>query len=165
MKSLRVTVAIAGILFLLVVGYSVIETFSVWKVPESLTGNWVGKQKVTIRYHNHGKYSFITTPDSVEFILSIKENGNVSGSLGSANFEGCSVFKNRGWVGRKLNIKTDYIITGKLAGVIANVDSLADKKISIPFRLADNTILGSIFHLQQRMDVFPMAHVQLVKQP
>lgn len=133
-------------------------------VPKSIVGNWTGKQKVIVRFKNSGllSYNFKTSPDSVMLSLTIKEDGNVSGSFGSAFFESCTVDKNRGWVGRKLNIATDYIIRGNLKGTIFASDILVQKEISFPFSVAGNALKGTIFQ-KQGMDIYPMVNVHLIK--
>jgi hypothetical protein len=136
-----------------------------WTVPEVLIGNWAGQQKATVRYNKDKTrgYQFIKAPDSVQMVLTFAGNGRVSGSFGSARFEGCQVMKNRGWVASKLNIGDDYIITGKLTGPIFPADTLMIKEISLPFDLDNGKLSGGIFQ-KQGMGVFPMAGVHLVKQ-
>ncbi len=48
---------------------------------------------------------------------------------------------------KTFNLATDYTICGKLIGSIFENDSLINKRISIPFNLNENAIIGSLFQL------------------
>ncbi|MCX6223838.1 MAG: hypothetical protein NTV01_03665 [Bacteroidia bacterium] len=59
---------IAASALLLVSGHTASKSSCSCKVPESLTGTWTGKQKVTVRSHSHMKYSFCPAPDTGIFL-------------------------------------------------------------------------------------------------
>lgn len=85
-------------------------------------------------------------------VVSIKilPDGRVEGMAGGARLTGCSVKKNRGWLGRRLNIKTDYIIRGCLEGAVVPGDSGGMRKIAIPFNIIDGKLTGGLAALTQR---------------
>ncbi|MBK7667526.1 MAG: hypothetical protein IPJ32_09430 [Sphingobacteriaceae bacterium] len=116
-----------------------------WEVPALLIGKWESKQKVTVRTKEKGKYVFINAPDSILLQFSIDENGNVSGHLGDATLENCTVQKNRGEFGKALNLATDYVIKGNLKGAIFSADPYLTKEISAPFDVKNNKMEGSFF--------------------
>ncbi|MBP7810106.1 MAG: hypothetical protein KA163_12490 [Bacteroidia bacterium] len=133
-----------------------------WKVPAILIGKWESKQTVKVRTKENGKYIFINAPDSILFQFSIDENGNVNGHLGDAVFENCKVFKNRGDLGKTLNLATDYLIKGNLKGTIFPSDPHINKKISAPFDVKNNKMEGSFFQMVG-MDLYPVTGMELVK--
>jgi hypothetical protein len=163
MKTILLILAITGVSIITVVTYSCSRSNVNWKVPKSLVGDWSGKQIVSVRYDINHKYVFVKAPDSINLALTIKENSDISGRLGTASFEYCTVKKNRGWLLRKLNMNTDYIITGKLSGAIFPSDTIASKAISFPFNMTNYSIDGSII-MHQGRGIFPLVDVKLVKQ-
>jgi len=52
--------------------------------------------------------------------------------------------KNRGWLGRKLNIETDYIIKGHLDGPIAAAEGITRARVLMPFNFDGGLIQGGI---------------------
>lgn len=96
-----------------------------------------------IRYERDGQYIF--RDDVVMVSLIIDSMGHVTGMVGEAAFEGCNVTKNRGWISRQLNIKTDFLISGMLKGNTFDKDTLVDKNISIPFNIESGELKGSLF--------------------
>lgn len=122
-----------------------------------LAATWSGAQKVTVRYRAEGEFRFLAAPDSVDLRLTVGEDGRIDGRLGSAVFADCGLRSNRGWLGRTLNLKTDYIIRGRLLGAIFPNDPYHDKEISFPFNAAGGKISGSLFHLQGRFALYPLA--------
>lgn len=134
-----------------------------WEVPSHLIGNWQAKQKVTVRYKPDGKFVFVNAPDSILIQFSIDKEGYVSGQLGNATFTNCKVLKNRGDLGRKLNLATDYVIKGELNGAIFEGDPHLKKEISAPFDVKENKMSGSLFQLFG-MDLYPMTGMDAVRE-
>lgn len=90
--------------------------------------------------------------------LLIDKTGQVIGMAGDAIFEGCSVKQNRGWVGRQLGIKTDFLIQGMLKGNTFDKDTLINKEISIPFNIKNGELIGSMF-VTTNGQSFPMISI------
>ena len=105
-------------------------------------------------------YTFVS--DTAEISLIINDQGKVSGTLGGASFQECSVSKNRNELEKKLNMATDLVIKGKLIGYIFSKDTISEKKISIPFNSENNSATGTIFQ-KEGLDLFPMADFNLIK--
>jgi hypothetical protein len=59
--------------------------------------------------------------------------------------EACRVEKKMDLMGRKSNIGSDFIITGRLNGSIFTEDTLLNKEIRLPCDLEDNWVAGGIF--------------------
>lgn len=131
-----------------------------WKTPKEITGNWKGKMKVSVRYNINLHYSFVHSTDSVPLLLNILPDGKVSGTFGGAMLVNCIVKKNRGWLGKKLDLGTDYVIKGQLAGSIFSTDTLSVKTFSLPFNLTGHCLDGDIFQ-KDGYEIFPMANVDL----
>lgn len=133
-----------------------------WEVPSSLIGEWESKQKVTVRTKVKGDYVFINAPDSLLLQFSIDEKGIVSGHLGTASLENCKVEKNRGDLGKAMNLATDYVIKGELKGAIFPNDPYSTKEISAPFDVKNYKMNGSLFQ-RFGLDLFPMTGMDAVK--
>jgi len=163
MKRIYVFLIAVGLLSLMLVGSIAIESAMDWTPPKSILGGWSARQKVTLRLNVDGIYHFKTAPDSVSLALNIRENGQVSGRLGAASFEGCSIQKNRNWFFKKLHLGTDFVITGRLRGHIFAGDTVVGKEVRLPFNMEDGSITGIMFQ-KGGMDDFPMVAVHLKKE-
>jgi len=164
MKVKSYLIALLSIILMLLLSYSKSESATNWTPPSSIVGDWSGKHLVVVRTKTNGKYNFIKSTGAVNFNLSIHLDGNVTGTLGNASFEGCMVKKNRGWIGRVLNLKTDFVIKGNLVGAIFPDDQNKNKVISMPVDLENNTLKGSLFQIEGAIDMFPMVDVRLSKE-
>lgn len=111
-------------------------------IPDDLQGTYNGRERVIIRYDRGGQYIYLD--DYVMVSLMIDKSGEVIGMVGEAMFEGCSVKQNRGWVGRQLGIKTDFLVQGMLKGNTFDKDTIHDKDISIPFNIENGELKGSL---------------------
>jgi hypothetical protein len=125
-------------------------------IPGDLQGTFNGKERVIIRYDRGGQYIYMD--DYVMVSLMIDKSGEVIGMVGNAMFEGCSVKQNRGWVGRQLGIKTDFLIQGMLKGNTFEKDTIISKNISIPFNIENGELKGSLI-LTTKGDSFPIISI------
>lgn len=163
MKHKGLYLVIAGIVLLLLFGYAYSEYGINERIPQSVIGTWTGKHKVTVRIKEEFmKYNFIPSPDSTSLSLTINENGFISGTLGTATFKNCIIKKNRSEISKKLDLYSDYVITGKLSGVIFPTDPVILKEISFPLNLENNCITGCIFQ-KDGTEIYPMTNVNLTK--
>jgi hypothetical protein len=163
MKRKYIYLIIAAAIILPVI-LNFIQSALPWTIPQSIVGDWTSKQKVTARFHNNGKYEIKKSRDSVTVILTIKENGSVTGNIGAAVFEDCFVNKNQGWIKKFINFSTDYTINGKIKGNIFPEDTISIKGIRFPFyTITDSTIDATIFQ-SKGMDIFPIANLHFKKQ-
>lgn len=104
-------------------------------VTPAMVGHWEGTAHIIVSWC-HQKNLTVT--------IDIFADGSVTGKVGDATLvEGC--FKsNRGWLGRKLNLATDYIVTGKLDGAIVAAEGITRDVIYIPLNFNDNSFVGGI---------------------
>jgi hypothetical protein len=76
--------------------------------------------------------------------LDIQADGSVVGTVGDAKLKEGRFLKNRGWLGRKLNIETDYIITGNLDGAIVAAEGIIRARVMMPFNFDGGLIKGGV---------------------
>jgi hypothetical protein len=115
--------------------------------PPELVGTWACSVEI------FGPFKAETYPskhpdDTQEVTITINADGTVEGKIGNAIFKNASVHKNRGWIGRKLNLKTDFIVSGgTLKGKVTPRDKGTDSKFTIPFNMEEETLKGIIMLL------------------
>jgi hypothetical protein len=86
---------------------------------------------------------------AVEVDITIHEDGSVTGTVGDATLQQCILKKNRGELGRSLNIASDYLVAeGYLDGAIVPEDTITYKEFTIPFDIVDGKLHGSIMWLE-----------------
>lgn len=147
---------------LLLISLSIFSACGSWKMPDQLPGIYIGKERIIVRYEKNGQFIFYE--DSVYVSLSIGNNQQVNGTVGEAVFEGCKVNQNRGWIGRKLHIKTDFLIRGRLNGTTFSRDSILKKSISIPFNIKNGELTGSLFNNNRSENLPIISFLKLKKQ-
>jgi hypothetical protein len=76
--------------------------------------------------------------------LDIEPDGRVAGLVGDARLTEGRFLKNRGWLGRKLNIETDYIIKGYLDGPIVAAEGITRARVLMPFNFDSGLIKGGV---------------------
>ena len=133
----------APCLIVLIISIFIVTACSETVVLSDLPGTYSGKDIVLVRYDKDGQYLY--KDDMIQVSIIIGNNGEVSGMVGEAALAECKVTPNRGWLSRQLNIKTDFIINGKLNGRTFEKDSILNKNISIPFNVNNGELTGSLF--------------------
>ena len=76
--------------------------------------------------------------------MDIFADGRVTGTVGDAKLTEGRFQQNRGWLGRKLNLATDYIITGNLDGYIVAADGITRKRVMIPLNFSSGSFNGGV---------------------
>ena len=104
-------------------------------VTPAMVGHWEGNARIIVSWCNQ---------TNLTVAVDIHADGNVTGKIGNATLVAGRLQANRGWLGRKLNLATDYVITGKLDGAIVAAESIARDNIYIPLNLKDNAFVGGI---------------------
>lgn len=104
-------------------------------VPAGIAGTWSGDARIIVRWCHQ---------TSLPVAVTIHVNGAVTGKVGDATLVEAHFRRNRGWLGRKLNVKTDYIITGKLNGPIIANEEITRSRVSIPIHLERDNIAGGL---------------------
>jgi len=88
-------------------------------VPDQLlVGQWQGTNRFFGMSHEEIAENKVAAR-SMAAVLQISTDGTVTGRIGGAELSGCFVVANRGWLGRLLHVKTDFIIRGTVVGAVA----------------------------------------------
>ena len=104
-------------------------------VTSAMSGHWEGNAQVIVTWCRQK-----TLPVTLE----IKPDGSVTGKVGDATLSKARLRRNRRWLGRKLHLKTDYIITGNLDGAIVAGEGIRRERVSIPLHFHGNTFSGGL---------------------
>ena len=115
---------------------------------DRLIGQWQGRDRFFGMSQEEIAAKKVEAQD-VDTALTITAEGNVEGRVGGATLRDCMITSNRGWLGRWLHLKTDYIIRGKITGAVLPGSEGGIHEISAPLNCEGDKIAGSIFVLRQ----------------
>jgi hypothetical protein len=104
-------------------------------VTSAMVGQWRGNAQIIMTWCQE-----TNLPVSIQ----IQSDGRVSGKVGDATLANGQLKRNRGWLGRKLQLKTDYIITGKLEGPIVAREKIHRSGVSIPLNFTGTNFVGGV---------------------
>lgn len=137
-------------------------------IPTPLIGTWHGESRVRL--------PIVFVPESdddpsddvqvpVALNITIHDDGTVTGTVGDAELVECVLKQNRGELGRRLNMATDYIVMdGYLAGAIVPADETPEKALTIPFNIVDDHLRGTLFWVKEWQYPLPLLpQIELVK--
>lgn len=131
--------------------------------PAGLEGRYLGKMEAKVRFKKGlGDFVFVRSGKEIPCVVTILKDGEVSGNLGDARFEGCCLFANRNAFERLLNFATEVKICGQLNGNIFPGDTIRSREISIPFYQINDSLSGSVFQ-KNGLDLFPISGFELKK--
>jgi hypothetical protein len=138
-----------------VVALTVIYSHAKDLPPQDVVGTWRGNVEIFGPFKTE-PYPSKAPEDHQDVIIAISSSSSVTGRIGQAVFSGCSFKRNRGWVGRKLNLKTDFIIRGgHLDGKITPKDKGEKREFTIPFNIENGKLVGTIMLLPK----FPLTRL------
>jgi hypothetical protein len=100
-----------------------------------MVGRWKGDATIFVSW---------TAAKSLTVQVVIAPNDSVTGTIGDARLVDGYFERNRGWLGRTLNIKTDYIITGKLDGPIIAAENIRRDRVMLPLNWKNNRFEGGV---------------------
>ena len=135
-------------------------------VEPSLVGMWHGECEISLPV----VFNPADVPEDVErtrvtvaLNITINADATVDGTVGEATIEESVLKRNRGELGRSLNMASDYIIIdGHLSGpLVSGADENEVKSFTIPFDVVDNQIQGGLMWLQTGKYPFPLCIVEL----
>jgi len=104
-------------------------------VTPAMIGHWEGTAHIVVAWCQHTKLAVK---------LDIHADGSVTGTVGDAKLTDGHFLRNRGWLGRKLNLWSDYIITGGLDGPIVAADGITRSRVGIPLNFTDGMFEGGV---------------------
>lgn len=125
-----------------------------------LVGKWHGQDRFSGMSYEEVTKKKVKIQD-VETLVIIAPDGKVTGHVGGAEFVGCAVTANRGWFGRLLHIKTDFIIIGEITGAAVPGSEGGTHSINAPFNLTDSSITGSVFVIRTFTYPYPFLKLRL----
>lgn len=105
-------------------------------VPPGWAGTWEGEAQVA-------NAAYAACLPWVR--LTIAADGSVQGMVGDARLVRGLVKRNRGAVGRLLNVRTDWIIDAELDGPLVSSEGVRRERIRMPFDVRGDTLRGG-FH-------------------
>jgi hypothetical protein len=76
--------------------------------------------------------------------VDIHADGSVTGTVGDAKLTDGYFLRNRGWLFRKLNLATDYIIRGGLDGPIVAAEGITRSRVNIPLNFSNGMFKGGV---------------------
>jgi len=126
-----------------------------WQPDGNIVGTWSG----------HGETRKFGELEHIAVTINIDEKGIVTGTIGDAFIEDCTIDLNRNDFERLLKIKADYIIhEGYISGKITSSDELTYRNISIPFSIKEDVLDGTIFTVEGLTYPDPLLlHLELMK--
>ena len=128
-------------------------------VTKPMVGHWEGSGRIVVAWCSQQRLAVG---------IDIHPDGSVTGKIGDATLRKGRFTRNRGWLGRKLNLATDYIITGDLAGPIVAAEGITRASVKMPLDFADGhfdagvNTSGSMFGGKKTM-VFTAFFVKLTR--
>ncbi len=134
-------------------------------IPDSrLVGRWQGTDRYFGLSYEEG-LAARGQAQEVEVNLTISPDGTVGGRIGGAELSTCRLEANRGWLGRMLQVKTDFIIHGKMVGRVSANSEIGTHTISVPLDLDGNLLDGSVFVMRGGLSYpYPFLKLRLTRQ-
>lgn len=102
--------------------------------PE-MCGRWQGTAEVAVNW---------TKARTVSVSIAITPDDRVTGMVGDATLLDAHLLSNRGWVGKTLRLKTDYLIDGRLEGPIIRDEHLVRSEVMMPLDWTGGGFAGAI---------------------
>ena len=129
-----------------------------------LAGQWQGKSRFTGISYEEARQKKVA-PQDVETELHISAEGKVTGRIGGAALTNGIVVVNRGWLGRRLHLWTDFVIRGQIGGAVAPGSESGIHPISAPFNFDGTRMSGSIFVIHPVKYPYPFLSLRLSRKP
>jgi hypothetical protein len=104
-------------------------------VTPAMAGHWEGNARIVVAWC-HQK----NLPVSVD----IQSDGSVTGTVGDATLTEGRLLRNRGWLLRKLNWATDYLITGGCYGAIVKAEGITRSRVKLPLNFNGGAFVGGV---------------------
>lgn len=101
----------------------------------AVIGRWSGVADIAVNW---------TKQRTVPINVVIGANDQVTGTIGDATLARGRLLRNRGWLGRVMQIKTEYIIEADLDGPIIRAENVQRQMIQIPLDVREGRLVGSV---------------------
>jgi hypothetical protein len=104
-------------------------------VTPAMVGHWEGNAYIVAAWCHQ---------TNLTVKVDIHADGSVSGTVGDAKLTDGRFLRNRGWLGRKLNMYSDNVIKGGLDGPILAAQGITRSSVGIPLGFKDGMFDGSV---------------------
>jgi hypothetical protein len=104
-------------------------------VTPAMVGHWEGNARIGMTWCHQ-----TNLPVKVD----IHADGSVTGTVGDAKLTDGRFQRNRGWLLRKLNWATDYIIKGGMDGAIVAAEGITRSSVKMPLNFSNGTFVGGV---------------------
>lgn len=104
-------------------------------LPTGLVGRWEGPGRVIVTWCGRKE---------IPVVLEIRPDGTVTGTVGDAVLRNGRFQANRGAIGRRLNLATDWIVTGGLDGPLVRSEGIVRRSVTMPVDLREGRLDGAV---------------------
>ena len=104
-------------------------------VKPEMVGYWEDNAHIIVNW---------TQQTNLPVAIDIAADGTVTGNIGDATLKKGRLRLNRGWLGRKLNLATDYIIQGDLDGPLIAAEGIKRSGVNMPMNFTDGVFRGCV---------------------
>jgi hypothetical protein len=104
-------------------------------VAPAMIGTWSGIARIVVNWTEQKKLPARVT---------ITQDGTVTGAVGDATLRDGRLHRNRTAIGRALNVKTDWIIEGKLEGPIIKPEGIQRDSVKLPLNWIGDHYEGGV---------------------
>lgn len=104
-------------------------------VSAAMVGHWEGSARIIVSWCQQ---------QNLRVSVDIATDGTVTGNVGDATLTKGRLKRNRGRLGRKLNTRTGYIITGGLDGSIVVAEGIKRSSVKLPLNFRGGTFAGGL---------------------
>ncbi len=104
-------------------------------VTPAMVGHWEGNARIVVNWCHQKNLSVK---------VDIHTDGSVSGTVGDAKLTDGRFESNRGWLGRKLNLWSDYIIAGGLDSDFVSAEGIKRERVSLALNYKDGIFNGGL---------------------
>jgi hypothetical protein len=104
-------------------------------VIPAMVGHWEGSARIVVSWCHQ---------TNLPVKVNIHADGSVTGTVGDAKLTAGHFQQNRGWLGRKLNLWSDYIITGGLDGAIVAAEGITRSGVKMPLNFSGDAFAGGV---------------------
>ena len=104
-------------------------------VTPAMVGHWEGNARIVVSWCQQ-----TNLPVKVD----VHADGTVTGTVGDAKITTARLQRNRGWLGRKLNLASDYIISGNLEGAMVAAEGISRERVMMPLNFSGGSFKGGL---------------------
>ena len=106
------------------------------RLPDpAMAGAWTGEAQIVVSW---------TAQRRLPIRLVVAADGRVSGQVGDARLVDAHLRPNRGWFGRHLRVKTDYIVVGRLEGALIATEGIRRDGARLPLNWTGRDFRGGV---------------------